>query len=84
MDSLTAHMLHIRFHNGALGRLLKSQAGFLGLLLCLAPSPGLTETLTDSDIAAQLAEAPPVINSTDEPAIDPGSLVAGDPAEQTV
>jgi membrane-bound lytic murein transglycosylase D len=64
-------MLHIRFHSGVLGRLLKSQAAFLGLLLCLAPAPGLTETLTDSDIAAQLAEAPPVINSTDEPAIDP-------------
>ena len=71
MDSLTAHMLHIRFHSGVLGRLLKSQAAFLGFLLCLAPAPGLTETLTDSDIAAQLAEAPPVINSTDEPAIDP-------------
>jgi hypothetical protein len=80
-------MLHIRFHSGVLGRLLKSQAAFLGLLLCLAPAPGLTETLTDSDIAAQLAEAPPVINSTDEPAIDPadepdanlGHIQAGQP-----
>ena len=74
MDSLAAHMLHIlqiRLHDQVLETLLKCQAGFLGLLLCLAPAPGLAVTLTESDTASQLAGAPPVINSTDEPAVDP-------------
>ena len=64
-------MMHIRFHNGFSVRLLNSRAGFLALFLCLAPGPGLAVTLAETDPASQLAEAPAVINPTDEPAVDP-------------
>jgi membrane-bound lytic murein transglycosylase D len=49
----------------------KSQTGFLALVLCLTPAAGFAVTSAESDTTTHVADAPAVINPTDEPAVDP-------------
>jgi membrane-bound lytic murein transglycosylase D len=69
--TLIAQMMPIRFHIGRSVGLLGLRGGFFALLLCLAPVPGLSVALAEIETSAQLAEAPPIINPNDDPAVDP-------------
>lgn len=67
--------MFIRFNPTSLttlaGGLSPWRRGLLVCLFCLAPGPGLSVTLAETETPTQVAEAAPSINPTDQQAVDP-------------